>query len=58
MTMCNIHILSTYSVHFKTYLQLSIHNIHSMYTFYIMYTYAMSWMCVAWYPVVADRLLC
>ncbi len=40
-TMCriHIHILSTYSVLFKTYLQLSIHVMHRMYTFYIMYTY-------------------
>ncbi len=40
-TMCriHIHILSTHSVLFKTYLQLSIHVMHRMYTFYIMYTY-------------------
>ncbi len=38
-TMCiiHIHILSTHSVLFKTYLQLSIHVMHRMYTFYIMY---------------------
>ncbi len=41
MTMCNIHIhiQSTHSVLFKTYLQLPIHIIHSMNTFSIMYTY-------------------
>ncbi len=37
--MCRIHILSTHSVLFKTYLQLSVHVMHCMYTFYIMYTY-------------------
>lgn len=39
MTMCNIHIhiLSTHSVLLD--IQLSIHIIHRIYTFYIMYTY-------------------
>ncbi len=46
-TMCRIHlhILSTHSVRFKTYLQLSIHVIHRMYTFYIMYTYIHTIVC-------------
>ncbi len=39
MCRIHIHILSTHSVLFKTYLQLSIHVMHRMYTFYIMYTY-------------------
>ncbi len=46
-TMCriHIHILSTHSVLFKTYLQLSIHVMHRRYTFYIMYTYTHTIVC-------------
>ncbi len=46
-TMCriHIHILSTHSVLFKTYLQLSIHVMHRMYTLYIMYTYIQTIVC-------------
>ncbi len=39
------YILSTHSVLFKTYLQLSIHIMHHMYTFYIMYTYIHTIVC-------------
>ncbi len=35
----HIHILSTHSVLFKTYLQLSIHVMYRMYTFYIVHIY-------------------
>ncbi len=46
-TMCRIHkhILSTHSVLFKTYLQLSINVMQRMYTFYIMYTYIHTIVC-------------
>ncbi len=46
-TMCriHIHILSTHSVLFKTYLQLSIHVMHRMYRFYIMYRYIHTIVC-------------
>ncbi len=45
MCRIHIHILRTHSVLFKTYLQLSIHVMHRMYTFYIMYTYIHTIVC-------------
>jgi len=56
---------------YTQYTQCTIRHTYSyQYTFYIMYTYihtqwyakvqqiiyVMSWMCIVWYPVVADRL--
>ncbi len=68
MCKIHIHIVSTHSVLLDI---LTI--IYTQYVHIYIYThtltcegaadftqagYAMSWMCVAWYPVVADRLLC
>ncbi len=41
----NTHTQYVHSVLFKTYLQLSIHVMHRMHTFYIMYTYIHTIVC-------------